>query len=162
MEIEKFSLFSFYIYLILLQWGQLVKFFSFPLFILSSQCWLIHREDNPFLYSFSGRCWEGFSGWNLKKKEKFLHKGNGNWLLFRAEEKLKSSQSEEVAEPLWCRAAGTCSSWKVLIIWGSPVLDDVFLGDNASENNWKITTTWQNNTDISKAVYFSVWKHHQI
>lgn len=121
--------------------------------------------------SFSEKCWEGFSGWNFTKTEKFLCKGNGNWLLFRAEVKIHcpdpardhetSSLSVGAAEPLprhaaaWGTFAAGGTGRPCSTLSGPLVLDDIFLGA-MHLTKLKITKTRQNNTDIWKAMDSSV------
>lgn len=127
----------------------LAKFSSVP--SVGSELMNSQRGQALSVPSFSGRRWEGFSAWNFKKKEEFLHKGHGNGLLFRAEEKLgcpdpardcprSSLSTEATGQP----ATGTRPSRNPaagLMISGSPALDRIFLGDHASEkieNNNKV------------------------
>lgn len=160
------NIFSFYIYLIGWHQDRLVRFFSFPLFTVSSM--LINSLRGHSVPSFSGKRCKGFSAWSFTKKEKFLHKGNKNWLLFRAEGKVNcpdaargcptSSQGQKwppgpaQERPGASAAGGTRGSAQNV---GMPSAGRYISGCNASET-LKMTTRRQTNTDIWKAIDPSV------
>ena len=133
-----------------------ILFFAYSVRSLLMNSEKAHPLSEP---GVSRRCWEGFSAWNFAKKEKCLHTGSENWLLFRGEEKLNwpdpargghtSSQSLEVAE----RPKTPCSRWNVAHHFRIPVWTTASCWGQSLRRNWKERQQKQGRT-------LQTWQEH--